>query len=44
LLAIGADLDAMWNAPTTSPRDWKELLRTLLEATGNQPIVGIKCG
>jgi predicted DNA-binding transcriptional regulator AlpA len=31
LLAVGADLDAVWNAPTTSPRDRKELLRTLLE-------------
>ena len=31
LLTVGADLDAVWNAPTTSPRDRKELLRTLLE-------------
>ena len=31
LLALGADLNAVWNAPTTSPRDRKELLRTLLE-------------
>jgi DNA invertase Pin-like site-specific DNA recombinase len=31
LLAVGADLDTVWNAPTTSPRDRKELLRTLLE-------------
>ena len=31
LLAVGADLNAVWNAPTTSPRDRKELLRTLLE-------------
>jgi len=31
LLAIGADLNAVWHAPTTSPRDRKELLRTLLE-------------
>jgi DNA invertase Pin-like site-specific DNA recombinase len=31
LLAVGADLNAVWHAPTTSPRDRKELLRTLLE-------------
>ena len=31
LLAVGADLNTVWNAPTTSPRDRKELLRTLLE-------------
>src|SRR5262249_29646691 len=31
LLAVGADINAVWNAPTTSPRDRKELLRTLLE-------------
>src|SRR5262249_29514034 len=31
LLAVGADLNAVWNAPTTSPRDRKEVLRTLLE-------------
>jgi DNA invertase Pin-like site-specific DNA recombinase/predicted DNA-binding transcriptional regulator AlpA len=31
LLAVGADLNAVWNAPTTSSRDRKELLRTLLE-------------
>ena len=31
LLAVGADLNAVWNAPTTSARDRKELLRTLLE-------------
>jgi len=31
LLTIGADLNAVWNAPTTSARDRKELLRTLLE-------------
>jgi DNA invertase Pin-like site-specific DNA recombinase len=31
LLAVGADLNIVWNAPTTSPRDRKELLRTLLE-------------
>ena len=31
LLAVGADLNAVWNAPTTLPRDRKELLRTLLE-------------
>src|SRR5262249_37332768 len=28
LLAVGADLNAVWHAPTTSPRDRKELLRT----------------
>jgi len=31
LLALGADLHAAWEAPTTSPRDKKELLRTALE-------------
>jgi hypothetical protein len=31
LLALGADLLKVWQAPTTSPRDRKELLRTLLE-------------
>jgi DNA invertase Pin-like site-specific DNA recombinase len=31
LLAVGADINAVWDAPTTSPRDRKELLRTLLE-------------
>jgi DNA invertase Pin-like site-specific DNA recombinase len=31
LLALGADLSEVWQAPTTAPRDQKELLRTLLE-------------
>ena len=31
LLALGPDLAAVWNAATTTPRDRKELLRTLLE-------------
>jgi DNA invertase Pin-like site-specific DNA recombinase/predicted DNA-binding transcriptional regulator AlpA len=31
ILALGADLKTVWNAPTTTPRDQKELLRTLLE-------------
>jgi DNA invertase Pin-like site-specific DNA recombinase len=31
LLALGADLPMVWQAPTTSSRDKKELLRTLLE-------------
>ena len=31
LLALGADLRTVWEAPTTTPRDRKELLRTLLE-------------
>ena len=31
LLALGADLHAAWEAPTTSPRAEKELLRTALE-------------
>ena len=31
LLALGADLPVVWRAPTTSARDKKELLRTLLE-------------
>jgi DNA invertase Pin-like site-specific DNA recombinase len=31
LLALGADLAAVWHAPTTSPRDQKELLRALIE-------------
>jgi excisionase family DNA binding protein len=29
--ALGADLKRVWNAPTTTVRDQKELLRTLLE-------------
>jgi DNA invertase Pin-like site-specific DNA recombinase len=31
LLDMGDDLARVWHAPTTSPRDRKELLRTLLE-------------
>jgi len=31
LLALGADLPRAWQAPTTSARDKKELLRTVLE-------------
>jgi DNA invertase Pin-like site-specific DNA recombinase len=31
LLSVGADLNSVWNAATTSPRDRKELLRTLLD-------------
>src|SRR4029077_17510046 len=31
LLALGPDLAAVWDAPTTTPRDRKELLRTLIE-------------
>jgi len=31
LLALGPDLAAVWNAPTTTPRDGKDLLRTLIE-------------
>jgi len=31
LLALGTDLFKIWQAPTTAPRDKKELLRTLLE-------------
>ena len=31
LLALGTDLKRVWSAPTTTPRDQKELLRTLLE-------------
>jgi DNA invertase Pin-like site-specific DNA recombinase len=31
LLALGTDLEAVWRAPTTTDRDRKELLRTLLE-------------
>src|SRR6202166_3547786 len=31
LLALGTDLFEVWQAPTTAPRDRKELLRTLLE-------------
>ncbi len=31
LLALGADLAEVWRAATTTPRDRKELLRTLLE-------------
>lgn len=29
--ALGTDLKRVWSAPTTTPRDQKELLRTLLE-------------
>lgn len=31
VLALGEDLQRVWHAPTTTPRDQKELLRTLLE-------------
>ena len=31
LFALGPDLAAVWNAPTTTPRDRTELLRTLIE-------------
>jgi DNA invertase Pin-like site-specific DNA recombinase len=31
LIALGTDLFRVWQAPTTSPRDKKELLRTLIE-------------
>ena len=31
LLALGTDLSTVWRAPTTLPRDKKELLRTVLE-------------
>jgi DNA invertase Pin-like site-specific DNA recombinase len=31
LIALGTDLPGVWQAPTTLPRDRKELLRTLLE-------------
>jgi predicted DNA-binding transcriptional regulator AlpA len=31
LLAVGCDLATVWHAPTTTPRDRKELLRALLE-------------
>jgi DNA invertase Pin-like site-specific DNA recombinase len=31
LLAIGPDLGSLWNATTTTPRDRKELLRTLID-------------
>jgi predicted DNA-binding transcriptional regulator AlpA len=31
LLALGTDLPTVWRAPTTLPRDKKELLRTVLE-------------
>jgi DNA invertase Pin-like site-specific DNA recombinase/predicted DNA-binding transcriptional regulator AlpA len=31
LLSLGTDLQHVWQAPTTLPRDRKELLRTLLE-------------
>ena len=31
LLALGPDLVSVWNASTTTPRDRKELLRTLLD-------------
>jgi excisionase family DNA binding protein len=31
LLSLGTDLQTVWQAPTTTPRDRKELLHTLLE-------------
>jgi excisionase family DNA binding protein len=31
LVALGTDLAAVWDAPTTTPRDQKELMRTLIE-------------
>jgi hypothetical protein len=31
LLTLGADLAAVWDAPTTTPRDQKELLHALIE-------------
>jgi hypothetical protein len=31
VVALGKNLDALWSAPTTTDRDRKELLRTLLE-------------
>jgi hypothetical protein len=31
LLALGPDLAVLWSAQTTTPRDKKELLRTLIE-------------
>ncbi len=31
LLALGADLATVWDAPTTTPRDRKELLRALIQ-------------
>lgn len=31
LLALGADLATVWDAPTTTPRDRKELLRAIIE-------------
>jgi excisionase family DNA binding protein len=31
LLALATDIKTVWRAPTTTPRDQKELLRTLLE-------------
>ena len=31
VLALGKDLNAVWSAPTTTDRDRKEMLRTLLE-------------
>jgi DNA invertase Pin-like site-specific DNA recombinase len=34
VLAMGRDLQRLWNAPSTSLRDKKELLRTLLEEVG----------
>jgi DNA invertase Pin-like site-specific DNA recombinase len=34
LVALGSDLVCVWSAPTTTDRDRKELLRTLLEEVG----------
>ena len=34
VLALGDDLDQVWNAPTTSDKDRKQLLRTLLDEVG----------
>lgn len=34
ILALGTDLDLVWSAPTTTDRDRKELLNTLLSEVG----------
>jgi DNA invertase Pin-like site-specific DNA recombinase len=37
ILALGDDLDQVWNAPTTTDKDRKQLLRTLLDEVNITP-------
>ncbi len=43
LLALGADLAAVWHAATTTPRDRKELLRTLSKSSATRPRRASRC-